>query len=308
MSSPTTPPRSWRIRLIHGLIRALSRLSLRRAQALGAGLGTLAWRCGSDLRRVSEINLKLCFPEQDDASRQQLSKAALQQSGRTLAEIPLMWEWPVEHCLAQVQQVQGEALLDDALAYGKGLILLAPHLGNWELAGLYFSSRLSMAALYRPPKHAELEEYMIRVRGRVGSELVPTTKRGVMRLFSLLKDNGVVGILPDQEPDFTGGEFAPFFGTDANTIKLVSRLVSKTGARVLMTYARRLPDAAGFELVIRAPEPDIYSDDLLISMTAMNLSIEQCIRAVPDQYQWQYKRFKRRRPGEVHFYDVGRVW
>lgn len=299
---------SWKIRVVRRVLRELSRLSLPWAQRLGGWLGWLAWQAGADARRVTRINLGLCFPDMSAAERETLGRQSLQASARTLLEMPLMWEWPVARCLDLVRQVDGEALLQEALGEGKGLILLAPHLGNWELAGLYYSSRLSMAALYRPPKHPELEAYMVHVRGRVGSELVPTNKRGVLRLFSILRDGGVVGILPDQEPDFSGGAFAPFFGIEANTIKLVSKLIEKTGARVLLTYARRLPEGTGFALHIRKPDAAIYSPDLDESMAAMNRSVEALVREAPAQYQWEYKRFKRRRPGEAHFYDAGRVW
>src|SRR5690606_1242781 len=152
--------------------------------------------------------------------------------------------------LATIRRVEGEELVEEALARGQGLIMLGPHLGNWELVGLYLSSRFQMAALYEPPKLQEFESFMIDQRSRVGSELVPTNKRGVMRLLQILKAGGLVAILPDQEPDLAGGEFAPFFGVQANTIKLVSKLIQKTGAQALCVFAKRLPDGRGFDICL----------------------------------------------------------
>src|SRR5690606_1126297 len=133
-------------------------------------------------------------------------------------EMAMAWGWAPERALATSQRSEDEALIAAARRDGNGVIFLGPQVGHWELAGLYLSSRFGMAALYDPPKLAGLEDFMVRVRGRMGSELVPTTKRGVLRLFQIVKEGGVVAILPDQEPSLSGGEFAPFFGVAANTI------------------------------------------------------------------------------------------
>lgn len=289
-------------------IKLLARMRLRTVQRLGAFLGRLLWLFKLDPVRVTDINLQLCFPELSDSEREALVRKSLEETCKTAVEVGMAWEWPVEKCFEMIRSVEGKHLIDDAIAREEGILLLAPHLGNWELTGLYFSSMFNMAALYRPPKVKELEEYMSGVRGRVGSELVPTDKRGVLRLFKILSSGGVVGILPDQEPPFSGGEFAPFFGVEANTMKLVSKLVAKTGATVLCTYAERLPNGDGFKIVIKEADSDIASEDLITSITALNRSVESCVRDTPEQYQWEYKRFKRGRPGEKHHYDKGRVW
>lgn len=140
------------------------------------------------------------------------------------------------------------------------------------------------------------------VRSRSGSELVATDRRGIMRLFSILRENGVVGILPDQTPRKEGGDFAPFFGIPTITMTLASKLIHKTGAKPLITYAQRLPDARGFKIVIREAEPGMASKDMSESLTALNRSVEKCIADVPTQYQWEYKRFRRTAPGEKPVY------
>ncbi len=283
-------------------------MRLQTAQRVGAFLGRLIWLFKLDQVRVTDINLTLCFPELSDTEREQMLKRSLQETCKTFMEAGMAWEWPADKCLGMIREVQGKELIDDAIAKNEGILLLAPHLGNWELTGLYFSTLFNMAALYRPPKIAELDEYMSGVRGRAGSELVPTDKRGVLRLFKLLRSGGVVGILPDQEPPFSGGEFAPFFGVEANTMKLVSKLVEKTGATVFCTYSERLLNGEGFKLIIKKAEAEIASTDLIKSVTALNSTVELCVRECPTQYQWEYKRFKRRRKGEIHHYDEGRVW
>lgn len=292
---------------VAGLLRIASWLSLASAQRVGKLVGWLLWKLPTQPRSVTETNLSICFPELSEGERSAMVKESLAHTGMTMFEIPLMWEWSVEDCLAMVQETQGLELIDEAMADGSGLILLAPHLGNWELAGLFFSSRYKMAALYSPPNMPEFEEYMVQVRGRLGSELVRGDRRGLARLASILREGGVAGILPDQSPRGKGNAFAPFFGMEVKTMTLVSKLMQRTGAKVLMTYAERLDDAGGFRILVRAAEPGLENNDVVAATTAMNHSIENCIREIPGQYQWEYKRMRHRPPGEVNPYNPDRV-
>jgi KDO2-lipid IV(A) lauroyltransferase len=102
----------------------------------------------------------------------------------------------------------------------------------------------------------------------------------------------MVGILPDQVPGGNGGINAPFMGVSANTIKLVARLIDRTNCEVVSLCAERLPNAEGFDMIFRPADSEIYSADVETSVAALNRSIENCIRDKPEQYQWEYKRFK----------------
>ena len=289
-------------KLIKLVFRLFSLLGLRNAQTLGRLLGGIAWRLGGRSVETTRKNLRACYPDFSKQGVESLGRESLQETGATALEIPLMWEWPVDRCLSLILEIEGEELLEEYKAGQQGLLLLAPHLGNWELAGLFFASRYKMAALYSPPNQPGFEAYMKKVRSRSGSELVATDRRGIMRLFSILREGGVVGILPDQTPRREGGEFAPFYGIPTITMTLAPKLIQKTGAKPLITYAQRLPNAQGFKIVIRETEPGMESADMIESLTALNRSVEKCIEEVPSQYQWEYKRFRRTAPGETPIY------
>lgn len=294
-----------RARLLIGLIRLISKLSLPAAQRLGRAIGSLAGRLPTRSRRVTEINLRLCFPELDQAQQRQMVRDSLRHTGQVAMEIPLIWEWPVPRCLDLVRDIEGEELLQEVRDSGKGLLLLAPHLGNWELAGLYFSTRFRMAALYSPPSLPGFEDYMTAQRGRQGTEYVPGDRRGLARLIGMLREGEVAGILPDQSPTATGSAFAPFFGIETRTMTLVSKLLQKSGAVPLMTWCQRLPDGSGFRLVVRRCADGMADPDPVIATTALNRSVEACVREAPEQYQWEYKRFRHRPPGEANPYRDG---
>ncbi|WP_372987780.1 lysophospholipid acyltransferase family protein [Marinobacter sp.] len=293
--------------LIAGLLHIVGSMPLGMAQKLGKLVGLVAWALPTKSRKVTDTNIAICLPELSADEQHRLSKDSMAHTGMTLLEIPLMWEWPVEKCLGLIKETRGLELVDQALASGKGLILLAPHLGNWELAGLFFSSRYKMAALYSPPHLPEFEDYMIRVRGRLGSELVRGDRRGLTRLMAILKQGGVAGILPDQSPRGKTNAFAPFFGMEVKTMTLVSKLIHKTGAQALVTYAERLPDGQGFRILVTEAEPGMGDADAVLAATALNQSVEKVVRMSPEQYQWEYKRLRHRPPGETNPYNPDRV-
>ena len=293
--------------LIAGALRLAGLLPLAVAQHLGKWIGLLGWNFNTESRKVTDINLKMCLPELTAEQQRELSRSSMAHTGMTALEIPLMWEWPVEKCLGIIKETEGLELVDEALSSGKGLILLAPHLGNWELAGLFFSSKYKMAALYSPPKIKEFEDYMIRVRGRLGSELVRGDRKGLSRLMGILKEGGVAGILPDQSPRGKTNAYAPFFGIEVRTMTLVNKLVQKTGAQTLVTYAERLPNSQGFRIRVIRAEPGIGDADPTLGATALNKSVENSVRLSPEQYQWEYKRLRHRPPGNPHPYKPGRT-
>jgi KDO2-lipid IV(A) lauroyltransferase len=120
----------------------------------------------------------------------------------------------------------------------------------------------------------------------------------VRKLYKRLLDGGVVGILPDQQPKLGEGEFAPFFGTPALTMVLLSRLAQRTGATVLFSVAERLPRGAGYRLHFLEAPDGIGAADLSTAVAALNRGVEDCVRLAPAQYQWHYKRYSIRPPGD----------
>ncbi len=283
---------AFRAKVVMFVLKLLACLGLKNAQALGRMIGRVLWMGDSKITRVTRENIQLCYPDLSEDERRALTKRSLLETGMLFAEFGAMWEWPTEKTLDLIHSVEGKAHLDAIFDKGKGVIVLAPHHGNWELVGLYLSTLRPMAALYKPPKIKALEDYMSAVRGRHGSELVPTNKRGVIRLFSILSEQGMIGILPDQVPGGTGGVNVPFMGVEANTIKLVSRLIDRTQCEVVSLCAIRRPDGDGFDMVFKPADPEIYSKDVERSAAALNRSVEACIESHPEQYQWEYKRFK----------------
>ena len=292
-------------RLAVVLLHLLSRLPLRMARIIGMWLGDLCWLSWRRMARTTAINLELCFPGLSAAERNSLARQSLRHTFMTVAESGAIWLWPIARTLSLVHRVEGLELLQEAHAHGRGVIVLAPHLGNWEIFGLYLSACGcgQSSQLYQAPDSPLLDALIHQARSRAGARMAATDTKGVGELLQALRRGELVGILPDQVPPNSGGEFAPLFGVPALTMTLACRLQQKTGARIVMGFARREPGIKhGFTIVFKAPESEAYAEHILTALAGMNRSVEALMAGIPEQYQWEYKRFKRQPEGRQRPY------
>jgi len=216
-------------------------------------------------------------------------------------EMGKAWLPPLETTLKFIVDTEGKKSFDEARAAGQGVILLAPHLGNWEFCGFSLCDGIESTWLYQPPKYPALDQLITRTRSRGGVKMAPTNQRGVAEVFKTLRKGEVVGVLPDQVPPTEGGIHAPFFGVSALTMTLVSKLLQKTDARVFCGFAKRLPKAEGFSVIVEEADKEIYSDDLHTSVAALNRTVESCVEKAVEQYQWEYKRFRKQADGSKFY-------
>lgn len=281
------------------LMRLIARLPMSAIHRLGAGVGLIATYWPNRQRRNALMNIALCMPALSRDAQLRMRNRNLKEFGKTYCEIAYLWLRPAKDVLSLVREVRGAELLQRQA--GKGLIVLSPHIGAWELAGLYLAAQGPTAIFYKPQKY--LDDLIRDSRARSGAELAPITARGIRVLVQALERGDYVGILPDQEPKADkGAVFAPFFSQPAFTMLLVNRLARRTGASVIFMFAERLEGNAGFRVhCIPAPE-GIDSEDDIEAATALNRGIEQCVMTCPEQYLWPYKRFRRRPDGALKVY------
>lgn len=302
LEAPTGRSRPFSARLCHLVLAVGSRLPLWFMQAAGYALGTLIGALPTRSRSRSLTNLALCFPELSPSARRRLARRSLASISTTAMELPALWNWKRERVLGLVKEVVGKQHLDAAVARGRGVLLAMPHLGSWELAGLYVSHHHPLTALFRPSRLAEMTEVFCAGRSRHGADLVPTGVGAVRSLRRALKRGEISVVLPDIDPKLGQCVFAPLFGVPANTSVLSSRLASGSGATLLMCFAERLGIGRGFRMHFIPTDPEVASADASIAGAALNREVEATIRLAPDQYLWRYRRFRRRPPGEAEVY------
>lgn len=219
---------------------------------------------------------------------------AVGQAGCMTSELPRIWlgaspgfEW------------RDLAVIDGAYTAGKGVLLLTPHLGCFEVMAQALASRYSgahgpLTVLYRPARKQALADLEARVRDRPGLVAVPTTLSGVRDMIKALRRGEAVGLLPDQVPPEGLGQWVPFFGRDAYTMTLAARLAQQTGAVTLLCWSQRLSFGRGYRLHFRELQAPL-AKELTPALAQINAEMERLIRECPGQYLWSYARYKQPR-------------
>jgi len=273
------------------------------SQLLGQITGRLNYIINTRAAKISRENIELCYPLLSESEKNLLVDKSLQHTAQTMFETPAVWLGSRQRLETWIENVSDESLLNEAKDHGRGVIVLLPHLGNWELFNVYYSRHGTMTALYHPPRQVFLQPVMRDIRQKFGNELVETNIKGVARLYRSLESGGVVTILPDQVPG--SGVFSPFFGHAALTDRLIPRLIQKTGARVVAVTVQRL-HSGKFNIAWQAPNASVYDQSETLAVEAINKTIESCVALAPSQYQWEYKRFRERPPGQKRLYRFHR--
>lgn len=278
------------------LFKVLARLPLPVLHAAGIVLGwVIYWSPGRHAGRMRRNidDSGLCMPGQDCA---RLRRRAIVESGKAITELLAIWLRPYASVLKLVRGTTGWAHIEDALAAGRGVILMSPHIGCFELISLYYASQHPFTAMYKPPRDPLLARLMRMGRERGQAVLVPTDLSGVRALLAALKRHEAIGILPDQVASEGDGVWAPFLGRPAYTPTLVVNLQRKTGAAVFFVAAERLAWGRGYHLHVM-PLEDGFPEDKVAAATRINQAVEAILRRFPAQYMWTYNRHKR--PGNA---------
>lgn len=283
-------------------LKFFSRLSLPANHRLGRLIGKLAWYFPTRARKISLKNLHIYSQSGNQAPVSQLCKQSLQHTGCAFTELGALWLWPRDRIFTLIKEVEGRQHVETALSSGKGVIFITPHIGSWEMIGLYVASHFNLTTMYKAHRIESVSEIMKRGRARFGGQYVAANTQGLAQLMKALRAGNSVGLLPDQDPGYDSGIFTPLFGIQTNTMTLVAKMASKTNAPILACYSERLPHGSGYKIVFR-PAIELPADDITSAVTAMNKEVENVIRACPQQYLWSYPRFKRRPDRTEKFYQ-----
>ncbi len=284
------------MRLVLAFLWCLRWLPPAWVRALARVLGSLLYHFGR--RRITLINLRLCFPEMSEAERVALGRRVFQNLARATLELGRLWYAPINVALANIRVVDRHHF--DGLA-GKPVIVLAPHFVGLDIGGAGFSHTYANAfSMYSEQKNKVFDRALRRARERFGDPLLVTRQQGMRPVLKALKQARPFYYLPDMDFGARDALFVPFFGVPAATVTAMSRLAEITGAAVVPCITRQCEK--DYEVRFYPPWENFPSGDLAADTRRMNAFIEARVREMPDQYFWVHKRFKTRPPGESHFY------
>jgi Kdo2-lipid IVA lauroyltransferase/acyltransferase len=288
-------------------VKSLGLLPRPAARFTGATFAAAAYALRTPLRRAAMFNLSLAFPDWSTAKRKRVIRRMIQQIGWMAAEFSQFPKYTRDN-IEKIVVLDGFENFDAARQRGKGVLFLTGHMSAWELAP--FAHALyghPLHFLVRPIANRRVDALINRYRCLSGNLPIEKNKsaRSILRI---LADGGTVGILSDHNTVLEESVFVDFFGIPASTTSGLARIASRTGAAVVPGFlswdSARRKYRLRFEPAIELARTGDEERDVRENTARFTKTIEDYVRAYPDQWLWVHKRWKTRPPGEKEIYPA----
>jgi KDO2-lipid IV(A) lauroyltransferase len=282
-------PRYWLLWIALGFVYGVSLLPYRGAMTVGRALGRIAHFFSKRDKHVAHVNVRLCLPQLNQAQRERLVREHFQSLGCTLIETAYVW-WAPDDFLRKIIRIEGTEYLAEALAKGRGALLLSAHFTSLELGAKALALVGPTSLMYLTPHNPLIAELSRRGRARKAVQAIAADQ--VRELLQNLKNNVPVWYAPDQRYTDKNSAVVPLLGQPAWSNIATSRLARISKTTVLPYFPERLADGSGYLMRILPPFDNYPSDDPVVDTTRFHALIEEHVQRCPAQYLWTYKRFK----------------
>lgn len=279
---------------LRAVVAVISPLGILRGSRIGARIGALGYRPFGIRRGVVTRHLAACFPELDEAARSALALQTYEHLGRVGVESALMSRLSPEALADLLERVDGTDVLERARARGKGIVVVAGHLGNWELLGAFLAHiGVPVAAVAKHQINPLVDAFVNRTRRRLDIAVV-FDDEAVRKLPRMLKDGYAIGLLADQA-GLGAATHAPFFGRPARTPRGPAVFSLRFGAFLMYAVAARQPNG---KFILHLEEVPVVNTgqleaDVEATVVRFTAVIEKWVRRYPGQYLWAHRRWKR---------------
>ena len=307
-------PSPWNTKVVKDLLQYIAAVATLRllgalprpvARGAAGGVARLCFALLPKLRKTTEFNLKLAFPDWDAKKRKAVTRGMVRNLGRMAAEFARLPKYTKEN-IERYVVLDGHENFLAGKERGKGVLYLTGHIGAWELSS--FAHALYGFPLHymaRPIDNPRIDNFVNRYRGLSGNQ--PIFKNESARsLLKILKEQGTVGILADQNTMPQEGVWVDFFGTPACTSTGIARVALHTDAAVVPGYVYWDAAMRKYRLRFEPPVDLVRTGDTerdVRENTARFAKIlEEIIRQHPEQWVWLHARWKNRPPGEQKLY------
>lgn len=292
-------PAYWPMWLLFGYLRLVTLLPLSWIEKIGAVTGWLVYRLAPSRRRVTRINIKQAFPDASETEIKRLIRASYRSLGISVYEMALAW-WAKRDFLRTRCSVDGMQHLEQALAKGKGVILLTGHFSTLEIGGILMALYTPLQAVYKKAHNPMFDAFMLHYRSTHLERVTANTN--VRGFIKGLRDGLATWYAPDQDFSTQDLVFTPFLGGMATTLTSTVRMSEMTGAPVVPFYPLRLEDGKGYRLIILPALENFPTGDTYEDAARINQAIEAMVYKNPEQYAWIHKRFKTQPDGKPSIY------
>lgn len=275
-------------------------LPLGTAQKTGEKLGLLLYRILRRWRSLGYENFERMLPwlrqqpgwNPVHSDPEMLTRELFVNMGRLVAEISRLYHG-IDKDLFDTVEFRGMEHYENACTKGKGALFITAHCGNWELMAQSFGARFKpVAVVAKPMKKQYIDRLLEKLRLRHGNSVI-YRDHAVREILTLLKANGIVGILADQVAPSPHGVMASFMGRPAWTTRMPVKVALKSKAALLPIFIHREEDR---NIVTIHPEmelsPEGGDEAILRDTERLNRYMEEHIVSYPTQWNWFYRRWK----------------
>nr|WP_278936262.1 hypothetical protein [Parasutterella excrementihominis] len=181
------------------------------------------------------------------------------------------------------------------------VIIVAPHFVGLDAGGIAMNTIVRGASLYQTQSNPVWDKWAFDARKRFSDPvLIPKSNSAMKEVIRALRASLPFYYLPDMDHGARNSVFVPFFGVQAATLPMVSKLAKLTGAKVIWGIAETTPE--GYVMHLSKPLENFPTSDATADTLRLNQELEQFILKHPDQYLWTHRRFKTRPEGEPSVY------
>jgi Kdo2-lipid IVA lauroyltransferase/acyltransferase len=279
------------------LVGATSGWSQAARTRLGSLLGDLLWWVVVPRRRIALANLRACFPDMPEHERVRIARRCFRHIARGVLDHSVLWQADRARLEAYVRI---DGIEHAASSVNRPLIIVAPHFVGLDAGGLRLSTTVQGITVYSRQKNPVWDDWLYRIRARFGAILVARQGADMRRVIRTVKEGTPLYYLPDMDLGAANSVFVPFFGVQAATIPMVSRIVRMVGAKVVMAVTEMTDD--GYVLHFEPPWAGFPGASVEEDTARMNRELERWVLKMPEQYLWTHKRFKTRPPGAPSIY------
>ena len=286
-----------------GVARGLPEAAIQR---LARAVAHLLFACGGRRQGAALANLALAYPDLSARERSAIARESWVQTAWAMLDAVRSRVWSDEELRRRVRFENLERL-QQALARGRGALMLTLHFGSIELAMLTLPlAGIPLTVVGRPLPNPWIRRHMAQQRTRTGAQLLEHHDVAP-RILDALRQGRAVAFLNDQYARRTGGILSPLFGARCFTAPGVALLALRSGAPVLPFYIMR--EGTDRHRAVVLPELELHRTgdvrrDVATATARTNQVLEEIIRLHPEQWLWAHRRFRRSPDLPADFYAV----
>ena len=273
---------------------------------IGKFIGKTAVSIFPKLSKTANRNLEIAFPNISEAEKKRIVKGTFESLGRQLGFISQFKKFTHRDIQNHIEIVGREENFDPADETGKGILFFTGHFGSWEVFNLLppaFGYEINI--LVRRIDNQLVEKYVDSLRTKFGTVTLDKM-RSARKMYRILGEGKILGILADLNVQEKEGVFVDFFGIPASTTTSIAKLALKTDAIILPAFAvwkeEKQKYVVYLEPLIEFEKTGDGERDILEITQKITTVVEKYVREYPEQWLWIHKRWNTRPKGEKGLY------